>query len=552
MSQTLLFALRIGFFVVLALHANPARADWVEAAELLAPDAALSDWLGNSVSISGDTALVGAFGDDVVGSESGSAYVFVRAGTTWVPEAKLIPGDAGSGDRFGYSVALSGDVAVIGAYREDDLGTDSGAAYVFRRSGTTWTQEAKLKAADAAVGDNFGWRVAVDGDTAVIGSALDDAPGFNSGSAYVFARVGGAWSQQAKPLPGSLPSALGYGWAVAVEGDTVVIGAYSETNGGFSGSGGAYVWTRTGTTWSLEDTLAAGDPSTFAYFGVSVALSGDTALIGAFNDAGLGAAYAFTRSGGVWTEQEKLVPAGLLPGDQFGVDVALDGDTALIGADFDDTSGSSSGAAYVYSRSGAVWTEDAKLTGQSSTASDWFGHSVSLSGDVGLVGATNADTAALAGGSAYVFEPAAWSSYCTAGISASGCQAQLSATGTASATATSGFSVLASTVEGAKDGLYFFGANGRQANPWGNGTSFQCVVPPVARGGLLAASGTSGLCDGAFFQDLNALWCPRCPRPLKNPGAGAVVQAQLWYRDPQNTSNQTTSLSDAIEFPVGP
>ena len=143
-------------------------------------------------------------------------------------------------------------------------------------------------------------------------------------------------------------------------------------------------------------------------------------------------------------------------------------------------------------------------------------------------------------------------SYCTSGTSASGCQASLSASGTPSATASSGFEVIASSVEGAKDGLYFFGVSGRQANAWGNGTSYQCVVPPVSRAGLLPSSGSNGACDGSFTQDLNALWCPTCPRPAKNPGPGTVVQAQLWYRDPLNTSNQTTSLSDAIEFTVCP
>jgi hypothetical protein len=143
-------------------------------------------------------------------------------------------------------------------------------------------------------------------------------------------------------------------------------------------------------------------------------------------------------------------------------------------------------------------------------------------------------------------------SYCTSGTSASGCNATLSAAGNASASAPSGFVLTASDVEGAKDGLVFFGTNGRQAKPWGSGTSYQCVVPPVSRAGLLIGSGTAGQCDGWFAQDLNALWCPTCPKSLKNPGAGAVVQAQLWYRDPWNTSNQTTSLSDALEFTVAP
>jgi len=142
--------------------------------------------------------------------------------------------------------------------------------------------------------------------------------------------------------------------------------------------------------------------------------------------------------------------------------------------------------------------------------------------------------------------------YCTAGTSASGCNASIAASGTPSASAGSGFELLASGVEGNKDGLFFYGKSGRQANPWGNGTSFQCVVPPVKRGGLLSAVGAPGTCGGSFAQDLNARWCPSCPKPQHNPGAGALVQAQLWYRDPLNTGNQTTSLSDAIEFTVAP
>jgi len=131
-------------------------------------------------------------------------------------------------------------------------------------------------------------------------------------------------------------------------------------------------------------------------------------------------------------------------------------------------------------------------------------------------------------------------------------QATISASGFPSASAPSGFFLWTWNVEGTNDGLFFFETRSRQANSWGNGTSYQCVVPPVKSGGLLSGIGTPGACDGSFAQDLNARWCATCPRPLHNPGAGAVVQAQLWYRDPFNTSNQTTSLSDAIEFLVSP
>jgi hypothetical protein len=139
--------------------------------------------------------------------------------------------------------------------------------------------------------------------------------------------------------------------------------------------------------------------------------------------------------------------------------------------------------------------------------------------------------------------------YCTPGTSATGCAAVISTCGLASATAPSGFFLLATSVESQKDGVFFYGDNGRQANSWGNGTSYQCVVPPAKRAGVLSGAGTPGLCDGFFAQDLTARWTAK---PNHNPGAGALVQAQLWYRDPQNTSNQKTSLSDAVEFDVAP
>ena len=142
--------------------------------------------------------------------------------------------------------------------------------------------------------------------------------------------------------------------------------------------------------------------------------------------------------------------------------------------------------------------------------------------------------------------------YCTAGVSSGGCAVQLNAVGFPSSTNSSGFVIGATGGEGGRDGMFFFGTSGRQSTPWGTGTSFQCVVPPVIRAGLLTSSGIPGSCDGSYSQDLNSLWCASCTKPAKNPGVGVTVQAQLWYRDPLNTGNQTTSLSNALEFEVGP
>ena len=153
---------------------------------------------------------------------------------------------------------------------------------------------------------------------------------------------------------------------------------------------------------------------------------------------------------------------------------------------------------------------------------------------------------------AHPHDPAYSAPYCTAGTSASGCRAEIGSIGTPSATAANGFFLTALDVEADKDGLFFFGANGRQANPWGSGSSLQCVVPPVSRGALLTGVGAGGTCEGVFFFDLNARWCAACPKPSQNPGPGAVAQAQLWYRDPFSPSGTTTSMSDALEFQVQP
>ncbi len=143
-------------------------------------------------------------------------------------------------------------------------------------------------------------------------------------------------------------------------------------------------------------------------------------------------------------------------------------------------------------------------------------------------------------------------SYCTAGTSASGCRATLSASGVPSASALTGFTITVSGVEGAKTGVLLVGAGGRQSAPWGGGTSFQCVLPPISRTGLVTVSGTPGACDGTHDLDLNAVWCSTCPLAVQNPSPGTVMQAQFWYRDPLNSFASPTSLSDAVEFTVSP
>ncbi|MEI7899836.1 MAG: hypothetical protein WCK89_06255 [bacterium] len=379
---------------------------WMQQAKLTAADAATDDQFGVSVSVSGDTAVVGAYGDDDAGSSSGRAYVFVRSGTVWMQQAKLTAADAATGDAFGVSVSVSGGTAVVGAYGDDDAGSSSGSAYVFVRSGTAWAQQAKLKAADAAAGDSFGYSVSLADDSVVVGAYWDDDKGVNSGSAYVFVRSGTSWTQQAKLTAADGAVDDRFGISVSLSGDTALVGAFMDDDGG-EVSGSAYVFARTGTNWIQQAKLIAADDAPYDYFGRSVSLSGDTALVGAHydDDRGVnsGSAYVFVRSGTAWTQQAKLTAADAAAEDAFGLLVSLSGDSALVGAPGDDDAGDFSGSAYVFVRRGAVWALQTKLTAADAAAEDFFAASVSLSGDTAVIGAPGDDDAGNGSGSAYVF-----------------------------------------------------------------------------------------------------------------------------------------------------
>jgi len=376
--------------------------NWSEIQKLLAADGEAGDFFGYSVSIYGDTVLVGAFHDNDNGVASGSAFVFTRTRSTWTQQAKLLPSDGVANDWFGVSVSLYGDTALVGAHGNDDNGDSAGSAYIFTRNGTTWTQQAKLLADDGAPLDCFGWAVSLFGDTALIGAQYDDDNGNESGSAYVFTRNGNAWTQQAELHPsGPGPSDL-FGCSVSISGETALIGAYWDDDNE-EDSGSAYVFIRTDNNWTQEQKLLASDGAYSDRFGYAVSLDGDTALIGAYwdNDNGehSGSAYVFTRTGSSWTQQAKLLASDGYIVDWFGVSVSLSGDTALIGACYDDDNDYESGSAYVYTRTNATWTQQAKLLASDGQGMDTFGWSVSLSDNRALIGANfNIGT-----GSAYVF-----------------------------------------------------------------------------------------------------------------------------------------------------
>ncbi|MDX2130505.1 MAG: FG-GAP repeat protein [Planctomycetota bacterium] len=386
---------------------------WTQQAQLTATGGAADDQFGISVALSGDTAIVGAWLDDVgTNQDQGSAYVFTRSGTSWTQQAQLVASDGGVIDSFGISVAISGDSAIVGAWF-DDVGanTNQGSAYVFTRSGTAWTQQARLEASDGETVDNFGISVALSGDTAVIGAYLDRVGANNSqGSSYVFARSGTTWTQQAQLVAPDGAASDNFGISVAVSGDTAAVGSYGDDVGGAVNRGSAWVFSRIGSTWLGPDLTLLSAAAGADTFGVSIAISDNTAIIGAaLDDVGAninqGSAYVFTRAGTAWTQQAQLTASDGAADDEFGTSVTISGDTAIVGAYLKNVGANvDQGAAYVFTRSGTVWTQQALLTGSGGAHTDYFGYAVALSGDTAIVGATGDDVGAnVDQGSAYIF-----------------------------------------------------------------------------------------------------------------------------------------------------
>jgi hypothetical protein len=328
---------------------------------------------------------------------------------------KLLASDGVADDRFGNSVAVDGNTAVIGAIYDDDKGSNAGAAYVFIRAADgTWSQKTKLVAEDGAAGDYFGISVAVNGDTAIIGASLDNDKGSFSGSAYVFGRAAdGTWSQKAKLIAEDGAAEDWFGGSVSVDGDTAVIGAAGDDDKGSplegGSSGAAYVFVRAADgTWSQKAKLIAEDGATGDHFGESVAVSGGTAVIGAAGDSdkgtASGSAYVFVRAAdGTWSQKAKLIDENGGESDYFGKSVAVSGETAVIGTG-DSDKGTASGAAYVFGRAAdGTWSQKAKLIAEDGAAWDYFGAKVSVNGGTAVIGAYGDDDKGDYSGSAYVF-----------------------------------------------------------------------------------------------------------------------------------------------------
>jgi len=316
---------------------------WVQEQKLLPDDGAPADLFGGAVAVSGDTIVIGARYDDDLGNYSGSAYVFDYDGTGWSEQDKLLPEDGDANDYFGVSVAVSGTTAVVGAwFAEGDPGITAGAAYVFGRHGPNWTQHQKLIPDDPTVPAKFGCSVAIDNNVALVGAHYDDDLGGLSGSAYVYRAQGSNWVFEQKLLAGDGGFLDKFGLPVALSGDVAVVGAPKHGHVGPK-SGAAYVFRYNGSVWLQEQELLAPDAAELDEFGRALAVAGDTAVIGAWfddnqNGPEAGSAYVYRFDGNQWPNEAKLIAAEATEQYQFGESVAISGTMTLIGLSRPSTS----------------------------------------------------------------------------------------------------------------------------------------------------------------------------------------------------------------------
>jgi hypothetical protein len=369
----------ISLCLVPAISAQAADYDWTSITQtaILNPDnQTTSHQFGFPVVISGDTALVADLDTDT--GDEDVVYVFTRSGTIWTQQAKLTPSDPETNMGFGAAIALNGDTALIGAAfdRVEDQ-YKPGRVYVFTGSGSSWTQRAELTPLDSSNDDYFGASVALDGETALIGAYGKDN---QTGAAYIFTGSGDTWTQRAKLTADDGETNDSFGQAVDLEGTTAAVSAYERDNQ----TGAAYIFTGSSDSWSQQAILTAGDAAEDESFGISVSYSNDTICIGQglLNPSGQHV-YVFTRSGAIWSQQAKLTGSHSTPLDLFGLALDYQDDVAVIGAPFYDNL---TGSAYVFTRDGSTWSEQKWWQASDAVELGAFGVSVARNGNTILIG----------------------------------------------------------------------------------------------------------------------------------------------------------------------
>lgn len=382
--------------------AVPSQGQVRQETQLFASDASSGDIFGSGIAISENLAVVGARHDDDNGTDSGAVYLYRRSNRGWAEVVKILAIDGKPGDRFGDFVAIDGELVVVGAPGNPFSADSQGAVYIYRVGRTGWSQEAKLVPTGSQAGDGFG-RVVIDGNTVVVSATLDDENGYDAGAVYVFERSRQGWLQQAKLLANDGMAGDHFGH-IAINGDTIVVGA-SRNDGVGIDAGAAYVFIRDKDSWSEAQKLTASDSGPYDRFGESVAIDGDTILIGATGDDGqgynAGAAYVYVRQDGTWIEQQKLVASDGQDNDGFG-HVAIQDHIVVIGAPRNLTDAANNMVAYVYSFAEDTWREQTRVDAGVGGAIDRFG-ALSMTGSTFAIGSGGSNAQGPMSGAAFVY-----------------------------------------------------------------------------------------------------------------------------------------------------
>ncbi len=375
---------------------------------LLPSDGAENDQAGRDVAVFGDFCVVGAnYEDNEKGVDAGAAYVFRRDGDTWIQEAKLVASDGAANDMFGYSVDISDSTILVGSCWDDDAGAESGSAYIFERQDGAWVQSAKLTAGDAAADDRFGIEVETSDGYALVGAFFDDDKGNRSGSAYIFKRTApGVWVQQTKLIAADGAPEDWFGTDLSLHGADAAVGVRLRDEG-TENAGAVYVYHRSGETWTLQAKLTADDTTSGREFGVPC-IFGNTLVVGApyddENGTDAGAVYVFERSRNVWTQKAKYTAGDRRAGGHFGAGVFLSETHLIVGAYLDDEGGiQDAGSLYVFEKEGSRYLQTARITDSGLTADEQFGLNVSVHGDWITTGARYSDSQGLESGAAFVY-----------------------------------------------------------------------------------------------------------------------------------------------------
>jgi hypothetical protein len=394
--------------------ALPVMASWTQRQKITSTPRGVGAQFGNAVAISGNTMVVGARFDSTTASQAGAAYVYVLSGGTWTQQAVLLANDGAVADKFGYSVAISENTIVVGAYNDDSPLSNAGSAYVFVRSGTTWTFQQKLTASDAAADDQFGVAVAVGGPTIFVGANFSDQPSnSDAGAVYRFSQSGTVWTQVQKLIPaGGVILGDHFGESLAVSGNKLVVGS-PGADIPFTAAGSVYVFVESGGgVYLQQDKISIPSGANGDSFGNSVAIEGNTLIGGALqytpivSQPAYGAAYIYEFNGAAWVSQGRLTASDGATVDRFGYSVAVSNNVVAVGAREDDTTagGPDAGSAYIFTRSGTTWTEVQKIAQGDPFNGDRFGGSVALSfGNLVVGAAEKALTSPNGQGAAYYF-----------------------------------------------------------------------------------------------------------------------------------------------------